>query len=51
MAAAITVESLDSVKALVDEEDALVTYRRLADEAALMERFPPSWSAPWGAGC
>ena len=40
MAAAITVESLDSVKALVDEEDALVTYRRLADEAGFDGKIP-----------
>ena len=38
MAAAITAESLDLGKALVDEKDALVTYKRLADKAGFDEK-------------
>ena len=39
MAAAITVESLDSGKTLVDEKDALVTCKRSADKASCDERI------------
>ena len=39
MAAAITVESLDLGEALVDEADALVTYKRLAAKAGLNEKI------------
>ena len=39
MAAAITVESLDLGEALVDEKDALVTYKRLAEKAGLNEKI------------
>ena len=39
MAAGITVESLDLGEALVDEADALVTYKRLAAKAGLNEKI------------
>ena len=39
MASSITVESLDLGEALVDEKDALVTYKRLADKAGLSEKI------------
>ena len=46
MTAAITVESFDSGKALVDEKNALATYKRSAGKRALTRGLPPSWSAP-----
>ena len=39
MAAAITVESPDSGKTLVDERDALATHKRSADKAGLGEKI------------
>ena len=39
MSSSITVESLDLGEALVHEEEALATYRRLAEEAGLSERI------------
>ena len=39
MASSITIESLDLGEALVDEAEALVTYKRLADKAGLSEKI------------
>ena len=39
MASSITVESLDLGESLVEERDALVTYKRLAEKAGLSEEI------------
>ena len=39
MASSITVESLDLGESLVEEKDALVTYKRLAEKAGLSEKI------------